>query len=70
MLPTVSHRDVGNPTKPGDYTFNGMNVRVDRQHLQAWQQEPETSFHTVLCTRAGDTTVRLAIGRPAARPAS
>jgi hypothetical protein len=43
-----------------------MHVRVDRQHLRAWQQEPATSFHTILCTRAGETGVRLAIGRPAA----
>jgi hypothetical protein len=44
-----------------------MHVRVDRLHLQVWQQQPETSFHTILCTRAGDTTIRLAIGQQAAR---
>jgi hypothetical protein len=62
MLPTITRRDVGNPTKPGEYTFKGMHVQVDRQHLQAWQQQPETSFRTILCTRAGDTTIRLALG--------
>ncbi|MBM0207179.1 hypothetical protein JNW90_32425 [Micromonospora sp. STR1s_5] len=66
MLPTVTHYDIGNPTEPGEYTFRGMTVRVDQQHLQAWRQQPETTFRTILCTRAGDTTIRLALGEPAA----
>jgi hypothetical protein len=66
MLPIVNRRDVGFPTEPGDYLFEGMQVRVDLQHLQAWQLHPDTRFCTILCTRAGDTTIRLALGQAAA----
>lgn len=64
MLPTIAKTDLGNPNEPGDYDLNGMTIRVDHQHVKAWAEAPDACFHTILCTRAGDDTVRLALGTP------
>jgi hypothetical protein len=62
MLPTIARTDLKNPTEPGDYALDGMTVQVDNQHLKAWQEMPDARFRTIMCTRAGEQGVRLALG--------
>lgn len=65
MLPTIVIADLGSPTEPGIYDFQGMAVHVDSQHLAAWRATPDAAFQTILCTRIGDPSVRLTLGEPA-----
>jgi hypothetical protein len=62
MLPTITKADLGDPTEPGEYAYNGATVRVDAQHLEAWHDTPDAAFKTILCTKVGDTSVRLVLG--------
>lgn len=62
MLPMISQADLGYPSEPGDYPWNGATIYVDSQHLRAWSEEPETVFNTILLTTAHETTVRLTLG--------
>ena len=61
MLPNVSFDDMGNPKIPGEYCVNDQYFMVDQKHLAVWQQDPQTRFNTVLCTRIGDDRVRFAL---------
>ncbi len=67
MLPIISFSDLNFPSKPGNYSFEGAVVQVDNQHLQAWQEQPELVFRTILLSRAGDASRRLTLGVSAAR---
>ena len=62
MLPTITATDLGNPTEPGDYVFGDMIVRVGSQHLEAWNDTPGAVFKTILCTKMGESSIRLALG--------
>ena len=64
MLPTISRRDVGTPTEPGEYPFGGAKVRVESRHLAVWSTSPEARFNAILCTRLGDSDRRYALGQP------
>lgn len=66
MLPIISNADLGHPSSPGEYAYGGATVRVDSFHIAAWQQAPRTAFGAILCTRAGDTTLRFALRQNAA----
>lgn len=59
---TITRSDLGDPTEAGEYPFEGMTVSVDTQHLKEWAESPDASFRTILCTRAGQDHVRLALG--------
>ena len=64
MLPTICSHDIGNPTEPGDYPAGDHVFLVDPQHLDVWRERPDTVFHTILCTRLGDSRMRFALGSP------
>ncbi|MDB5512079.1 MAG: hypothetical protein JWR08_1562 [Enterovirga sp.] len=68
MLPIISDADLGHPSAPGEYPFGGATVRVDNFHIAAWQRAPSTAFGAILCTRAGDTALRFALGQNSVKP--
>lgn len=67
MLPIVSYPDLKHPSEPGNYPFEGSMIQVDKEHLQAWREQPDLSFRTIRLSRAGDTTRRFALGVSATR---
>lgn len=67
MLPIISFSDLNFPSEPGSYSFEGSVVQVDNQHLQAWHEQPELVFRTILLSRVGDTSRRLTLGVSAPR---
>ena len=64
MLPTVSAKDIGHPTEPGEYCVADLFYQVDRQHLAVWREKPDTVFRTILCNKVNDDRTRLTLGAP------
>ena len=62
MLPLVSSRDLGHPTRPGDYPCGDAMVRVESRHIAAWSVAPLARMNAIRCTRMGEQAVRFALG--------